>query len=349
MVFNKRIAAAVISLTTALSAAGCGTAASAANKDSSGNDGKKLSIVCTIFSEYDWAKEILGDKAEDAEITYLLDSGVDMHSYQPTADDILKISTCDIFIYVGGESEEWAEDAVNESRNKDLTVIRLMDVLGDNAKEEELKEGMQGEEEEEEGEEHEEHEDDDEGHHHKEGETEYDEHVWLSLTNAKLFCGEIEKALEEKDAANAETYKANLESYTAKLDSLNNDFSTLIKNAGDVTLIFGDRFPFRYFTDDYNIDYYAAFIGCSAETEASFETIAFLAEKADELNADTIYTIENSDGRIAQSIIDATKNKDQKITALNSVQSVSKDMIDSGTTYLSLMQENYDTLKASLS
>ncbi|MBQ8107579.1 MAG: zinc ABC transporter substrate-binding protein, partial [Ruminococcus sp.] len=129
---------------------------------------------------------------------------------------------------------------------------------------------------------------------------------------------------------------------------LDNDFKTLFESAGKPTLIFGDRFPFRYFADDYGIDYYAAFVGCSAETEASFETITFLADKLNETGNDTVYTIENSDGKIAQSIIDSSKNKDQSVAKLNSVQSVSKEDIDGGVTYLSLMQENLATLKADL-
>lgn len=334
----KKVIAAALSLSMIAGMSGCGSMESSdkttGTKSAASADGK-LSIVCTIFPEYDWVREILGDNADNADLTYLLDSGVDLHSYQPTADDILKISTCDLFVYVGGESDEWVEDALKEASNKDMKVINLMEVMGDTAKEEEVKEGMQGEEEEEEGESEEE-------------EIEYDEHVWLSLKNAETLCTKIEEDLAAIDPDNADSYKANLDSYTAKLDSLDNDFQTLIDAAGKTTLIFGDRFPFRYFVDDYGIDYYAAFVGCSAETEASFETITFLAQKADELGVDTIYTIENSDGKIAQAVIDAASSKDLTIASLNSVQSVSKEQIDSGMTYLSLMQENYETLKADL-
>lgn len=340
--FDKKIIlAAAVSLSMAAGLSGCGSKSSAEAADTKGK-GEKISVVCTIFPEYDWVREILGDKAGDAELTYLLDSGVDLHSFQPTADDILKISNCDLFIYVGGESDEWVDDALAETSNKDMKVINLMEVMGDKAKEEELKEGMEGEDEHEheEGEEHE--------HEHEEEEVEYDEHVWLSLKNAKILCAEIERDLAAIDPENADTYKANLDAYTAKLDSLDNDIKTLVESAGDTTLIFGDRFPFRYFVDDYGIDYYAAFVGCSAETEASFETLAFLAGKTDELGCDTVYTIENSDEKIAQAIIDTTSSKDQKIASLNSVQSVSKQDIENGTTYLSLMQQNYETLKADI-
>ncbi len=329
--FTKKLAAAAMALTML-----AGTGCAAAGKSADSED--KLGIVCTIFPEYDWVREILGDKADGAEITYLLDKGADLHSFQPTAEDIAKIARCDLFIYVGGESDEWAEDAIKEATNKDMKVIDLLSTVGDGAKVEELKEGMEPEEEEEEA----------EGEEEGEEEPEYDEHVWLSLKNAETICGEIEKALAELDPDNADTYKANLDSYNEKLSALDSDFKTLIDGAGGTTLIFGDRFPFRYFADDYGIDYYAAFVGCSAETEASFKTIAFLAEKADELNADTIYTIENSDGKIAQAIIGASSKGGMTVAELNSVQSVSREQIEGGATYLSLMRKNYDVLKADI-
>lgn len=348
--FTKKIIAAAISLSMAAVMAGCAstesgstaeTANAAAETEAAKTaEGKKLNIVCTIFPEYDWVREILGDNADNAEITYLLDNGADLHSYQPTAEDMLKIANCDLFIYVGGESDEWAEEALKGAANSDRKAISLMEVLGDKAKAEELKEGMQGEEEEEE--EHE------EGHDHDEGEVEYDEHVWLSLKNAKLLCAEIADEISDIDPEHADTYKKNLDAYTEKLDTLDNDLETLIKGAGDTTLIFADRFPFRYFTDDYGIDYYAAFIGCSAETEASFETITFLANKVDELGTDTIYTIENSDSKIAKAVQDASESKPQNTAVLNSVQSVSKEDIENGVTYLSIMQQNYDVLKADI-
>ena len=197
--------------------------------------------------------------------------------------------------------------------------------------------------------EHEEHDHDEEEHDHEHdaSETEYDEHVWLSLKNAELLCAEIADKLCSLDSENKEDYKANLESYTAQLEKLDGDFRELIAGSQQKTLIFGDRFPFRYFVDDYGLDYYAAFAGCSAETEASFETIVFLAEKTDSLGCGTVFTIEKSDHKIAQTIIDNTKAKNQKIAELNSVQSVTKDQINS-TSYLSLMQSNYDVLKDAL-
>ncbi len=301
--------------------------------------GEQLSIVCTIFPEYDWVKQILGDHASHAEITYLLDSGMDLHSYQPTAMDMAKIADCDLFVYVGGESDEWAEDALAEAVNPDMQVINLMEVMGDAAKEEEVKEGMEHDHD---------HEHEEDEHEHEEGEAEYDEHVWLSLKNAKTLCTEIADRLSILDSANKDAYKANLDAYTAQLDKLDGDFKALIDGATQKTLVFGDRFPFRYFADDYGLDYFAAFAGCSAETEASFDTIVFLAEKMDELGCGTIFTIENSDHKIAQTIIDNTKAKNQKIAEMNSLQSVTKDQVSSGATYLSLMQDNLAVLKSAL-
>ena len=295
--------------------------------------GEQLSIVCTIFPEYDWVKQLLGDHASHAEITYLLDSGVDLHSYQPTAMDMAKIAECDLFVYVGGESDEWVEDALAVAVNPDMQVINLIEVMGDAAKEEEVKEGMEADEEEDSAEEE---------------ETEFDEHVWLSLKNAKTLCTEIADRLSILDSANKDDYKTNLYAYTAQLDKLDSDFQTLVDSASQKTLVFGDRFPFRYFVDDYGLDYFAAFVGCSAETEASFETIVFLAEKMDELGCGTIFTIENSDHKIAQTIIDNTKAKNQNIAELNSLQSVTKKQVSSGVTYLSLMQDNLAVLKSAL-
>lgn len=325
---NIMVCAAMLCLTA------CGSAVSAEKNDMSFNakDDGKLKVVCTSFSGYDWTKEILGSRADNADLTYLLDNGADLHSYQPSAADMVKISNCDVFIYVGGESEDWADDALKEASNKDMKVIKFMDTTGLETKEEEVKEGMQAEEEEEEGEE----------------ECEYDEHVWLSVKNAELICGKIADTLAEADPDGAEDYKSNCEAYTAKLDELDGKFSEAVNNAKNKTIIFGDRFPFRYLCDDYGLDYYAAFVGCSAETEASFETIAFLSQKVDEVGTDTVFTIENSDGKIAQAIISNTKTKDQKIAVLNSLQSVDAEHIGNGTSYLSLMEENYETLRSAI-
>lgn len=334
MNIRRKTAALTAGLLAAVYAlAGCGTAPASGGTDP--GSGKKLSIVCTVFPEYDWVMQLMGDKAADAEITYLLESGIDLHNYQPTADDIIRISTCDLFIYVGGESDEWAEEAAEDAVNRDIRVVKLLDAIGSGAKTEELKEGMQEEDEEEHGD-------------GEEDEIEYDEHVWLSLRNAKQLCSVIAGELCELDPANAESYNSNLAAYSAELDALDSEISGMTASSPVKTLVFGDRFPFRYFLDDYGLDYYAAFAGCSAETEASFETIVFLAQKMDELGNKTIYTIENSDKSVARTIIESTAAKDQQIAELNSLQSVGRADIEAGATYLSLMRTNYEVLAETL-
>ena len=300
---------------------------------SAGKDG--LSIVVTIFPEYDWVMNVLGDNPAGAEVTLLLDNGVDLHSFQPNADDIMKIATCDLFIYVGGESDGWVEDVLSEAVNKDMVVINLLDVLGDSAKEEELVEGMQGEEEEEDGEE--------------EDGPEYDEHVWLSLKNAIKFTESISHSLQTIDPDNAIAYAENSAEYMRKLYALDDKYEEAVQSASGNTLLFGDRFPFRYMTDDYDLNYYAAFVGCSAESEASFETITFLSGKVDELGLGCVLTIEGKDHSIAETIIQNTASKDQKILTLDSMQSVTSADIANGVTYLSLMKENLEVLKEALS
>ena len=300
---------------------------------------KHLNIVTTIFPEYDWVREILGDNAGNADLTMLLDNGVDLHSYQPTAQDILKISTCDLFIYVGGESDGWVSDALQEAANKDMKVIDLLDVLDDAIKEEEIVEGMEAGEEHGDGE--------DEEHEEEEG-PEYDENVWLSLRNAKVLCEAITNALTEIDPDHAADYRSNLTSYGEKLDALDAAYQSAVDSASRKTLLFGDRFPFRYLVDDYGLSYYAAFAGCSAETEASFRTITFLADKADEFGLTSVLTIESSDQKIAQTIIQNTKEKNQNILTLNSMQSVTSNDVAAGSGYLSIMESNLDVLKEAL-
>ncbi|MBQ7706946.1 MAG: zinc ABC transporter substrate-binding protein [Lachnospiraceae bacterium] len=294
----------------------------------------KLKIVTTIFPEYDWVNVVLGDKADDAEIIMLLDNGVDLHSFQPTAADIANIADCDVFIYVGGESDGWVADALSEATNKDMKVINLLDVLGDSVKEEETVEGMEGEEEEEEGEEEE--------------EVEYDEHVWLSLRNAEVLVKEISNVLGEVDPENKDTYTKNADAYIEKLDSLDNDYKIVVDNATYKTVVFGDRFPFRYLVDDYGLSYYAAFVGCSAETEASFETVVFLANKVDELGVNNILIIENANDDIAKTIIENTESQNQNILTINSMQGTTSKDVKAGATYLSIMEENLEVLEQAL-
>lgn len=328
---------------------------------------KKLKVVTTIFPEYDWVREIVGENNKNVDLTLLVGNGVDLHSYQPSIHDIAKISTADIFIYVGGESDGWVKDALANATNKNMKVINLMEVLEGQTKVEEMKEGMQVSEhhhhDEDEDDEHlagghkhnhEEAEDHDhdhevEGHHHHDGDdVEYDEHVWLSVRFAKTLCAVISKALCDVDSANSSSYKANLKAYTEKLDNLDANFSTAVKNGNKKTLLFGDRFPFRYFVEDYNLDYFAAFVGCSAETEASFETVAFLAKKVDELGLNSVIKIESGDGKIARTIVENSKKKNAKVLTLDSIQSTTLKQAKAGASYLKIMEENLKVIEEAL-
>ena len=311
------------------SLSGCGSNGGSEVPDTQDESG--LKIVTTIFPEYDWAVNIIGDDPGDAEVTLLINSGVDLHSYQPAADDILKISTADVLVYLGGESDKWVEDALRTSSNEEMIVVSLLDELGSSVKEEEVVEGMQGE--------------DDEG---DEEEPEYDEHVWLSLKNAAFFVNCLQEAISKADPENAETYKANADAYIEKIRALDEEYEAAVSAAPTKTLLFGDRFPFRYLTDDYGLEYYAAFVGCSAETEASFETITFLSTKIDELGLHSVMTIEGTDHRIAETIIQNTKTKDQKILTLDSMQSVTADQAANGVSYLSIMESDLSVLKEAL-
>lgn len=299
--------------------------------DTTQADDGKLHVVAAVFPLYDWTREIIGDDMQNVELTLLVNNGTDLHSYQPSASDLINISTCDVFLYVGGASDVWVKDALKNVTNPDMQVVNLMDVLGNKVMEEEIVTGMQHS--------HEEHEE----HHHES--VSYDEHVWLSLNNAMLFVNYISKVLETADAENAETYRSNAAAYTEKLKALETDYRNTIEQAKMDTLLFCDRFPFRYLTEDYGLKYYAAFPGCSAETEASFATIAFLAEKLEELQLPAVITIEGSDKKIAQTVIENTELKNQAIVSLDSLQSVSTKEIKDGITYLSVMEKNLDVLR----
>lgn len=306
---------------------------SACNSGAASGNGK-IQIVTTIFPEYDWVMNVLGANPADIEVTMLLDGSADLHSFQPTAADIMKISSCDMLVYVGGQSGTWIDDALKNATNKDMVVVNLMDTLGSSLKEEEVVEGMQGDEEDSADEEH--------------TGVEYDEHIWLSLRNAAVLVNAISEALQKVDNTNASVYAGNAASYIEKLNSLDASYKAVADSASCKTVLFGDRFPFRYMTDDYGLSYYAAFVGCSAESEASFETITFLSKKVDELSLPVVLTIEGKDHKIAETIVANTKAKDQKILTMDSMQSVSKNDIANGTTYLSIMESNLEVLKEAL-
>ena len=337
-------------------------------------DNGKKKIVTTIAPEYDWVMNVLGDKKDNYDVKMLLDSGVDLHSYSPSPADIVAITKADLFIYVGGESDDWVEGTLKQSKNENMQVINLLETLGDEVKEEELKEGMEGhdhdhdddndDDHDHEGEDHyhedEDHDEDhdhegedhdhEEGHehHHEDGEKEYDEHVWLSLRNSQKFVAKISECLSTIDADNAATFKDNAKKYNDSLKDLDSRYTAAVAAGTKKTLVFADRFPFRYMVEDYKLDYYAAFLGCSAETNASFQTITHLASVIDELGLNVILKIEGSDGKIANSVKNTTTNKNQTILTMDSAQTTTTKQFAEGKTYLSIMEANLGVLKEAL-
>lgn len=330
------------------------------SKNSTVETQAKLNIVTNIFPTYDWVREIT--KGGDVNISYLTDTGVSLHNYEPSAEDIKKIKESDLFVYLGSHSDKWADKILAE--NPDLKVIKLMDVLEDSVLDEEVKEGMEDHhdhhhdhdhydhdhdhEDEHENHDHDydhegEHDDHDhDDHEHDHNHHHEDEHVWLSIKNAQLICKAIEEKLSEIDSKNKDLYAKNLNNYLQKLTELDNEYTKEINSSKDNTLIFADRFPFRYLTEDYNLDYYAAFTGCSADAEASFDTIVFLVKKLDELNINSVFTLTDSDGKIARTIIENSK-KDIKILKLNSMESVNKDQAQEAT-YIDYMKDNLKSI-----
>lgn len=349
---RNRLAVLLLGLVLVLAGfSSCGGQDGSGAGDASGSagaaDGGALKVVATVFPAYDWTREVVGDQTNRVDLTLLMDSGADLHNYQPSAEDILTIGQSDVFIYVGGESDEWVEDALAQAQNEDMVVINLMDALGDAAREEEIVEGMQEEDEHGEGDGHDEGEDGD-ADHEEEEEPEYDEHIWLSLKNAQVLTQAIAGALSEADPAGSDSYTANAEAYCDALAELDAQYQAAVDKAARKVVLFGDRFPFRYMVEDYGIDYYAAFVGCSAETEASFETVSFLTGKVDELGLPVVLVIEGSDQKIAETVIRNSDNQDRRILVMDSMQSVNAEDVANGATYLSIMEEDLKVLEEAL-
>lgn len=301
------------------------TTTPADNESATGDTDSKsgISIVTTIFPIYDWVKNITGS-AEN--VIYFDENGIDLHSFEPTADNIITLSSADLFICIGGESDKWVDNAVKSAENENLRVLKLMKVTG--VLEEETVEGMETDD------------------HEEADAAEYDEHVWLSLKKAQTAVDSIADTLCEIDPENAENYRKNAADYISKLESLDSEYKSAIVSAKGNTLLFADRFPFRYLTEDYAIEYYAAFPGCSAESEASFETMAFLIEKTKELKLDDIIVLEGSDRKIASTVASETG---ARIVMLDSCQSVTKKDVADGKTYISVMEENLKVITEALS
>jgi len=317
----KKFAAFVmVVFAVALALSACGMDS---NAKSSAN--KKVSVVATIYPQYDWLKNILGEYADKVDLKLLIKNGTDLHSYKPSAQDIASIANADLVVYVGGESDEWIEKALEATPKAGRMQVNLMQVLGDRVKEEEVVEGMHAEA------------------------PENDEHIWLSLKNAQILVKNLAESVSKIDTANAPVYRANAIIYASKLHDLDWAYDSTVSNASQKTILFGDRFPFRYMVDDYGIKYYAAFVGCSAESEASFETVAFLAGMMDSLSLPVIFTIDGSRSNVALAVRNASKNsKSVPVLQLNSMQSVTDEQIRSGVDYMSIMKSNLETLKKGL-
>ena len=307
---NRKIIAAALIYIFLLLLCGC-------SKTEFSEKSGTLQIVCAGFAEYDWTRELIKG-IDRAEVTYLADDGTDMHSFQPTVKDMVAVSECDVFIYSGGESYVWVSEMLDSISNEEMLVLELMQTPGFTAKIEEITEGMEAEEE----------------------EGGYDEHIWLSLKNAQIFCAYITDALIEKDPGNASLYDANHKAYAARLEQLDEAYQTAADLAEGNTMIFADRFPFRYLLEDYGLEAYAAFPGCSSETAASFKTVVFLAGKADELELQNIVVLKDSDRRLAETVVYNTADKNINIIVMDSMQNINSDMAENGCTYLSVMEEN---------
>ncbi|MDR1541089.1 MAG: metal ABC transporter substrate-binding protein [Clostridiales bacterium] len=287
----------------------------------SSNSGK-ISVVSTIFPGYDFAREISAGKAD---VYMLLPPGSESHSFEPTPADIIMIQNCDVFIYAGGESDEWVRGILDSMDTGNMKVISMIDCV--DAVEEELAEGMEEEEEED------------------PAEPEYDEHVWTSPKNAALIATSIKNALCESDPANASSYESSASMYIAKLEKLDLEFMEVIGKATRKTIVFGDRFPFRYLADAYGLDYYAAFPGCSTETECSAATVAFLIDKVKAENIPVVFHIELSNEKIANAI---SEESGAGVRLLHAVHNISKADFDAGEGYVSLMEKNVEALKEAL-
>ena len=313
----------------------------------------RLRVITTTFPLYDWTRQILGKQLNDVELIQLQDNGVDLHNFQPSVRDVARIAQCDLFVFVGGESDGWAETALRSQRNPRRIAVNLLKELGDAAREEEHLEGMEEHDHDHHHDAKHDHDHDhdkkhDHDHHHDDDEHELDEHVWLSLRCAARLCQTITARLGQLDPAHAAEYQANCKAYVAKLAALDGRYAAMVKSAPRKTLLFGDRFPFRYLAEDYGLTCFAAFSGCSAETEASFKTIAFLAGKVDELKLPAVVVLENRHHKIAETVVKTAKSKGVRIIAVDSLQSSTSRDAAKGKTYLGAMEKNLAAIRTAL-
>ncbi len=286
----------------------------------------RVKVVSTIFPPYDWASNVIGLNDSKTINSMVVKSGLDMHNFQPSTADIVQISSADIFIFVGGESDAWVYDALKNATNQNMKVINLMEIIRQQ-RELLLEDCPEGED---------------------SAEEEYDEHIWLSLLNAKICVQAISDALCEKAPDFAEFYKQNTATYIEELEMLDSSFRSVVATSAHDTLIFCDRFPFRYLTEDYGLNYTAAFDGCSAETEASFETIANLSKALNESGVNAVIVLENNDKKIAKTVIANAKKPSCNTYTLDSLQSTALRDAFSGKTYIGTMRDNLGTIKKAL-
>ena len=284
----------------------------------------KINIVSTIFAPYDFAREIAGDYAA---ISMLVPPGTESHSYEPSPQDIIKVQNCDIFIHIGGESDAWVREILQSVDTGDVEIVTLLDCA--DAVQEEFVDGMQRDE-----------------HDHGDDPASYDEHIWTSPKNAMRIVQKLTNVLCQADGAHAAVYQDNAAAYLVQLEKLDTCFAEIVDTGVRKTIVFGDRFPFRYFTDAYGLDYFAAFPGCAAETEASAATVAFLIDKINQEKIPVVFHVELSSKRMAQVISDATG---AHVQLFHACHNVTHDELAGGATYLSLMYANADNLRAALS
>ena len=309
----KRLCLFCLALAMLLSLCACGAQPAA--------ESGRLSIVTTVFPAYDFARQLAGELAE---VTLLLPPGAEAHSFEPTARELLRIRSCDLFFYTGGESEAWA-DALLKGQDAPVNSLRMLDCV--DALEEELKEGMQAED-------------------GEDGETEFDEHVWTSPVNAIAICRALAAKLAALDAENAAVYAANCDSYCEALAALDRDFRETVAAGQRRTLIFADRFPVRYFTEEYGLQYYAAFPGCAEDTEPAAGTVAFLIDKVREGQIPAVFYIEFSNEKMADAICEDTGCRK---LLFHSCHNVTAAQLKAGVSYLELMRGNVDSLREALS
>lgn len=303
----KRIVALILALLLLLGICGC-----------AGQENEKPLIVCTLFAHYDWVRNILGEEADRFELV-LLGNGADLHSYEASAMDLATIGRCDLLIYNGGESEQWVQDAIAQAKVKNtLNISEQVDLLT-------LPHEHTAEE-----------------HHHA-----YDEHTWLSPKRNIKAVVTITQKINALDPANKEHYTAHANAYVNKLQALDRQYAAAVDGAARKTLVFADRFPFRYLLKDYNLTYFAAFDGCSAETEAGAATVAMLAVAIDQLGLNSVLILENSKEDLARTVIESAKETEVGILRIDSMQSMTTERIEKET-YLSIMENNLNVLKQAL-